>query len=152
MIASHILPLPVDGRQSETALGLQRGVARLMRAHDFCVLPEFSLASGRRADLCGIRPDGLIWIVEIKSCLADYRADFKWQEYRDYCDRFSFAIPPAMDQAIIPGETGLIVGDAYGAEILRETAEHPLHASRRKAITLAFARCAAQRLMGLYDP
>jgi len=57
-----------------------------------------------------------------------------------------------MDETIIPLEAGLIVADQYGAEILRDTGEHPLHASRRKALTLSFARVAAQRLHGLWDP
>lgn len=146
------LMLPVDGRQSETALAVQRGVCRLMREHGFAVITEFSLASGRRADVFGVRNDGFIWIVEIKSSLEDYRADQKWNEYRDYCDRFSFAIPLAMDAAIIPVEAGLVVADQYGAEIVRVTDDHPLHASRRKAVTLQFGRVAAQRLHGLYDP
>ncbi|MFT3673056.1 MmcB family DNA repair protein [Aestuariivirga sp.] len=146
------LILPVDGRQSETAFAVQRGVCRLMREHGFAVITEFSLASGRRADVFGVRQDGFIWIVEIKSSLEDYRADQKWNEYRDYCDRFSFAIPLAMDAAIIPVEAGLVVADQYGAEIVRVTDDHPLHASRRKAVTLQFGRVAAQRLHGLYDP
>jgi len=144
--------VPIDGRQSETALGVQRGVCRLMREHGFAVITEFTLASGRRADVFGIRHDGFIWIVEIKSSLEDYKADQKWPEYRDYCDRFSFAIPLTMDAGIIPEDAGLVVADQYGAEIIRSTSDHPLHASRRKAVTLLFGRVAAQRLHGLYDP
>ncbi len=145
------LVLPVDGRQSETALAVQRGVGRLLRAYGFALLTEFTLASNRRADVIGIGSDGRVWIVEIKSSLEDFRADHKWPEYRDYCDRFSFAIPPMMDQAIIPAEAGLIIADQYGAEIMRETPEHPLHASRRKALTLQFARTAAMRAHGLVE-
>jgi hypothetical protein len=141
-----------DGRQSETALAVQRGVGRLLRAHGFAMLTEFTLASSRRADVIAIRPDGIIWIVEIKSSLEDYRADQKWQEYRAFCDRYFFAVPQAMDPAIIPQEAGLIVADSYGAEILRDTGDHPVHASRRKALTLSFARTAAQRLHALWDP
>jgi hypothetical protein len=144
--------LKVDGRQSETALAVQRGVGRLLREMGFAVVPEFTLASGRRADLIGLGLDGAIWIIEIKSSLEDFRADHKWVEYRDFCDRFFFAIPSIMDQAIIPAETGLIVADAYGADVVREAEIHPVHASRRKALTLAFGRLAAQRLHGLYDP
>lgn len=144
--------LPLDRRQSENALAVQRGASRLMRAHGFAVLSEFTLASGRRADLCGIKDDGTVWIVEIKSSPEDFRVDQKWPEYRDYCDRFSFAIPQTMEPAIIPVEAGLVIADAYGAEIIRATPDHPLHASRRKAVTLLFARVAAQRLTSLYDP
>ena len=141
-----------DGRQSATALSIQRGLSRLLRAHNFAFLHEFTLYSGRRADMIGINEQGLIWIIEIKSSWEDFRADRKWPEYRDFCDRFSFAIPPAMDVEIIPDEAGLIVADQWDAEILRQVADHPLHASRRKAVSLLFARVAAQRLQNLIDP
>ena len=49
-------------------------------------------------------------------------------------------------------QTGLIIADGWGAEILRRPESHVVHASRRKAVTLAFARAAALRLHGLYDP
>jgi hypothetical protein len=144
--------MPVDGRQSETALSVQRGVGRLLRDMGFALLAEFSLASGRRADVIGINGDGRIWIVEIKSSLQDYRADRKWHEYGDFCDRFFFAIPESLEPDIIPSEAGLIVADRFTAEILRQPLEFALHASRRKALTLQFARAAALRLHGLYDP
>jgi hypothetical protein len=131
---------------------VQRGVSRLLRAAGFAVLPEFTLTTGRRADVIGINPAGTIWIVEIKSSIADFRVDSKWPEYRDYCDRLFFAIPPAVPQEIIPADTGLIIADSWGADILRHPEEAALHAARRKAVTLAFARAAALRLQGLYDP
>ncbi len=146
------LQLKSDGRQSDTALLVQRGVARLMRAAGFAVLPEFTLATGRRADLLGIGETGEIWIVEIKSSPEDFRADLKWPEYRDYCDRLYFAIPTTMDPGMMPPDAGLILADGWGADILRQAEAANLHASRRKAVTLAFARAAALRLHGLYDP
>jgi hypothetical protein len=146
------LQLKTDGRQSETALMVQRGVARLMRASGFAVLPEFTLATGRRTDLIGISDGGEIWIVEIKSSPEDFRSDSKWPEYRDYCDRLFFAIPTSMDPDLMPAEAGLIVADSWGADILRHAEAMGLHASRRKALTLSFARAAALRLHGLYDP
>lgn len=146
------LNLRPDGRQSDTALMVQRGVCRLLRQAGYAVLPELTLASGRRADIMAINDAGTIWIVEIKSSLMDYRSDCKWPEYRDYCDRLFFAIPPTMDADVIPRDAGLIVADSWGADILREPDPHVLHASRRKAVTLAFARAAAFRLHGLYDP
>jgi hypothetical protein len=150
MSDEHLI-LPVDGRQSETAVNVQRGVGRLMRAHGFALITEFTLASNRRADMIGFAADGTVWIVEIKSSFEDFRADHKWQEYRDYCDRFSFAIPPVMDPGIIPVDAGLVIADQYGAEIIRETPAHPLHASRRKALTLQFGRVAAMRIHALWD-
>ena len=141
-----------DGRQSATALMIQRGVARLLRASRFAVLPEFTLASGRRADLMAINDTGEIWIVEIKSSPQDFHSDAKWPEYRDWCDRLFFAISTDMAPEIMPAEAGLIIADSWGADIIRHTAATNLHASRRKAVTLAFARAAALRLHGLHDP
>ena len=146
------IELRPDGRQSETALAVQRGVGRLMRSYGFTILTEFTLASGRRADVIALGGDGMISIVEIKSSLEDFRVDQKWPEYRDFCDRFFFAIPQSLDPEIIPYNAGLIVADNWGAEILRESEAVLLHASRRKAVTLAFARVASQRLHSLYDP
>jgi hypothetical protein len=131
---------------------VQRGVARLLRTTNFAVLPEFTLASGRRADLIGIAGSGEIWIVEIKSSIEDFRGDTKWPEYQDFCDRLFFAIPASLDPGIMPAEAGLIVADRWGADILRQAAQVNLHASRRRAVTLSFARAAALRLHGLYDP
>lgn len=146
------IELPTDGRQSETAAMVQKGACRLLRAAGFATLTEFTLVTGRRADVIGVNEQGLVWIVEIKSSLEDFRADGKWPEYREYCDRLYFAIPTSMDPEIIPSETGLIIADAWGADILRHPGDTPLHASRRKAVTLAFARTAALRLHSLYDP
>ena len=123
-----------------------------MRSLGFAILNEFTLATGRRADVIALGDSGAIWIIEIKSSLEDFRIDQKWPEYGDFCDRFFFAIPQALDPEIIPFEAGLIVADNWGAEILRQSGETALHASRRKALTLAFARASSQRLHSLYDP
>jgi hypothetical protein len=144
--------MKVDGRQSETALAVQRGVSRLLNAHGFAVLTEFTLASGRRADIIAVKDNGLVWIVEIKSSAIDFLTDSKWPEYRDYCDRYYFAIPHTMDSGLIPEEAGLIIADQWDAHIMRETQDHPLHAARRKAVTLSFARAAALRLQSLLSP
>jgi hypothetical protein len=123
-----------------------------MRAYGLAVLAEYTLASGRRADLIGIKPDGTVWIVEIKSSREDFLIDQKWPEYRDYCDHLFFAIPTNLDQSLMPVDAGLIVADHYGAEILRPAPPHPLVAARRRVLTLSFARHAAQKLHGLWDP
>jgi hypothetical protein len=143
--------LRADGRQSETALGIQRGLSRLLKAHNFAHLTEFTLASGRRADIMAVGPEGLIWIIEIKSSIEDFRADNKWPEYREFCDRFSFAIPMDLAPEIMPDEAGLIVADPWGAEIMRHVDDHPVHASRRRALLLSFGRNAAMRLSSLAD-
>jgi hypothetical protein len=141
-----------DGRQSATALSVQRGVCRLLRAHGFATVTELTLVSGRRVDVMAVDGTGAIWVIEIKSSLADLRADFKWPEYEDFCDRLYFAIPPEMAPEIMPLEAGLIVADRWGAEILRHGECCRLAGARRKAVTLRFARAAAARLHALCDP
>ncbi|ODA66325.1 hypothetical protein A7A08_02723 [Methyloligella halotolerans] len=141
-----------DGRQSPAAAALQRGVCRTLRAYGHSVVTELTLSGGRRADVVGLSPSGDIWIVEIKSCLADYQADGKWEEYHDHCDRLYFAVAPDFPHEIIPDHAGLILADRFGAEIMREPGEIRLTASRRKAMTLCFARAAALRLQRAIDP
>lgn len=142
----------IDGRQSVTALAVQRGVCRLLKAHGFAVVTEFTLATGRRADVAALKPDGSIWIIEIKSSQEDFHVDAKWPEYRGFCDQLYFAGPHTFDLGILPQDAGLIIADQYGAEILRAAPSHPLPAARRKSVTVAFARTAAQRLHSLWDP
>ena len=144
--------IPADGRQSETALAVARGTTRLLHALGFSVVGELPLPSGRRADLVGLGRDGEIWIVEIKSSIADFRADQKWTDYRLHCDRLFFATTLAVPCGIFPQDTGLIVADAFGAAITCEAPEHRLHAATRKCMLLAFARAAALRLSALADP
>lgn len=141
-----------DGRQSPTAAGVQRGVCRMLFHAGHVSIPEFQLASGRRADILSLDSKGTIWIVEIKSSVADLQADNKWHEYADYCDQLFFAHPTSLDGNIFPDNTGLIVADPYGAEITRQPQTHRLNAARRKALTLSIARTAALRLQRLYDP
>jgi hypothetical protein len=146
------LELPVDGRQSETALAVARGTARLLHAYGRCVISELPLPSGRRADLVALDPSGEIWIVEIKSSIADFRADQKWQDYRAHCDRLFFATSVEVPCEIFPPDTGLIVADAFGAEFRCEAPVHKLAAATRKSMMLLFARAAALRLQSLVDP
>ena len=114
--------IAVDGRQSETALAVARGTMRLLRSLGYCCVSELPLPSGRRADLVALDGGGEIWIVEIKSSLADFRADQKWPDYRLHCDRLFFATT------------------------------HRLAAATRKGMMLRVAQCAALRLQSLIDP
>ena len=150
--AKKPLELPVDGRQSETALAVARGTARLLHAHAFSVVSELPLPSGRRADLVALDSGGTIWIVEIKSSVADFRADQKWQDYRAHCDRLYFATCLEVPCEIFPPDTGLIVADAFGAEFRCDAPEHKMPAATRKSMMLMFARAAARRLSSLADP
>jgi len=143
---------PADGRQSPTALAIARGTARHLHALGYCVVSELPLPSGRRADLVALGGDGEILIVEIKSSIADFRADQKWMEYRLHCDRLFFATMADVPCEIFPADAGLIVADAFGASIVYEAPEHRLKAARRKTVMLRFAHAAALRLQALADP
>lgn len=141
-----------DGRQSEAALNIRRGAARCLLAHGFAHATEVTLATWRRADILAIHENGEIWIVEIKSSLADFRADQKWRDYRADCDKLYFAVSPEFPREVLPEDAGLIVADRYGGEILRSAPEHKLPAARRKQVTARFARISALRLHALADP
>ena len=131
---------------------LQRGVARGLRDLGFACVEEMTLATGLRVDILALGPKGELWVVECKSCTQDFRADRKWQGYLEFCDRFFWAVDAAFPADLLPPDTGLILADAYDAEILRMAPETPLAGARRKALTQAFARHAALRLQALRDP
>ena len=128
------------------ASDVARGVSRLLIQEGFSPILEFSLANGRRLDVAALGPDGTVVGVEIKVALADLRSDLKWPEYLEFCELFYFAIPPDFPDEFVPQGTGLIVADRFGGAIVRPASPGILHASRRKAVTLRFAKVAAERL------
>jgi hypothetical protein len=148
---SNLVP-PADGRQTPHALSVAPGVGRLMRARGFAMVAELPLATGRRADIVALGPGGEMWIVEIKSSVEDFRVDQKWPDYRLSCDRLFFATHAGVPIDIFPEDAGLILADAYGAELVREAPEHRLAGATRKAMMIRFAQAAAHRLHGLIDP
>jgi hypothetical protein len=134
-----------------TAVDVARGVSRLLMQEGFSPILEFTLANGRRLDVAALGPDGTVVGVEIKVAIGDLRADIKWPDYLEFCERFYFAIPPDFPEELVPESTGLIVADRFGGAILRPSPVAALHASRRKAVTLRFAKVAAERLAAVID-
>jgi hypothetical protein len=149
---SNTLAVLPDGRQSPTALAVARGTGRLLHSLGLACVSEVVLPSGRRADLVALDGGGEIWIIEIKSSIADFRADQKWMDYRLHCDRLFFATTVEMPCDIFPKDTGLIVADAFGASIVCEAPEHRLPPATRKSMMLRVAHVAALRLQALGDP
>lgn len=133
------------------AADVARGVSRLLIQEGCSPILEFTLANGRRLDVAALGADGCMVGVEIKVSLADLKCDAKWPEYLEFCDRFYFAIPPDFPDEFVPTGTGLIVADRYGGAIVRPSPQWQLHPSRRKAVTLKFAKCAAERLAALIE-
>ena len=144
MTASAVEPI--------SAALLARGVCRTLEQLGYVSLVEFPLANGRRADVLALGKTGDLVIVEIKSSVADFRADRKWSAYRDFSDRLYFAVPNDFPRPLIPDECGLMVADAFSAAVLRDGSTTRLGASRRRALTTRFARIAATRLRRLLDP
>jgi hypothetical protein len=142
-------PAPV---RPEITARLQRGVGRALVAADQAVLFELPLANSRRADVVALDRDGRFTIVEIKSGLADFQADQKWPDYKDYCDFFVFAVAADFPEGILPADEGLMIADGFGAEFERPPRLEPLSAARRKAMLIRYARASAGRLQTLLDP
>jgi hypothetical protein len=140
---------PKAGRPEPRPL---RGAVRFLEALGHGVLTEFPLKGGRRADILSLDAKGEVWIVEVKSGVPDFRADRKWRDYLEWCDRFFFAVGPEFPAEILPEGAGLLVADGYEAILVREPAPSPLAGARRKALTLRFALLAARRLSGRDDP
>ena len=131
---------------------LARGVGRALAQRGYASLTEVSLANGRRADVMGLGRAGELVIVEVKSSLQDFRSDAKWPEYREFCDRFYFAVAQDFPRDAIPTDCSLIVADGFGGAVLREAPMLALAAARRKAVTLRFALVSSERLRRLLDP
>ena len=131
---------------------IARGVARHLRTLDFACVEEFVPERGLRVDVMALGPKGELWVVECKSCRADFAGDQKWQGYLDYCDRYFWAVDGDFPTELLPEDSGLILADDYDAEILRMGPEIKLAAARRKKLTQKLARIAAIRLQGLRDP
>jgi hypothetical protein len=131
---------------------LARGVCRAVEDLGYAALTEFPLGNGRRVDVIAIDGGGEALIVEIKSSIADFRADRKWIEYLPYCDLFYFAVPDGFPRELLPPDCGVMVADGYGAAILRPAPRLAMNASRRRALTLRLAYTASQRLRRALDP
>ena len=132
---------------------LARGVMRhLADAYGFACLEEFSPTPGLRVDVAALGPKGEVWVVECKSCRADFVGDGKWRGYLDWCDRYFWAVDCDFPAELLPEETGLMIADAWGAEVVRPAPETRLAAARRRKLVQDFARCAAGRWMRASDP
>jgi hypothetical protein len=131
---------------------LTRGVCRFLRDLGYSPLTEFRVGDRRRVDVMGLDRAGRFMVVEVKSSIQDFRSDGKWPEYLAHADFFYFAVGGDFPLDILPDDCGIIIADGYGAAIHRPASETPLHASRRKAQTLRYAKAAADRLRRMSDP
>ena len=131
---------------------LARGVGRCLRSFDFVSVEELVPTAGLRVDVMALGPKGEIWVVECKSSRADFQADHKWQGYLEWCDRFFWAVDQDFPNDLLPDGTGIMIADAYDAEIVRMGPETKLPPARRKVMIQKFARHAAIRAQAARDP
>ena len=131
---------------------LARGVARHLASLGMVSIEEFVPARGLRVDVIALGPKGEIWVVECKSNKADFQSDNKWQGYLEWCDKFFWAVDSEFPIELLPDKTGLILVDAYDADIVRMAPLERLVAPRRKVMVQKFATQAARRLHNLRDP
>lgn len=131
---------------------LARGVCRHLADLGFATLEEVTPERGKRLDVLALGPKGEFWVIECKSSRTDFMSDAKWTGYLEWGDRYFWAVDADFPVDLLPDDTGLIVADAYGAELVRLGPETKLAPARRKAVTQRFARLAALRLQGWRDP
>lgn len=89
---------------------------RYSLSYELAVLPW----GKRRADVIGCKLNGDLVVIEVKSCVADFRTDSKWTEYFPFCDRFYLAFTEKTAKKIssnsellgrIPKRVGILVLD-----------------------------------------
>lgn len=136
-----------EGTRPKITLAVTQGIVRLCHEMDWMPLTEVTFKNQRRADVLALDKAGKFHLFEVKSSKEDYLVDQKWQDYLDFCDTFSFAVAQDFPMDLIPADVGLTICDQYGWHQARPPYQSPLHASRRKAMTLMFARLAAKRLL-----
>ncbi|MFT4013073.1 MAG: MmcB family DNA repair protein [Paracoccus sp. (in: a-proteobacteria)] len=146
------LSCPTDPLPPRAGQRLARGVARMLHAMGHAALVEFMPSSGLRVDVISISPKGEVWVVECKSCRADFVSDAKWQGYLEFCDRFFWAVDLDFPDHLLPRESGLIRADSFGAEIQRMAPETRLASARRNRLLRDIARVSSARLLALSDP
>ncbi|MEO0938531.1 MAG: MmcB family DNA repair protein [Pseudomonadota bacterium] len=144
----------VETAQTPLAPGqlLARGVSRHLAHLGMACVEELAPVRGLRVDVMALGRKGEVWVVECKSSRADFMSDGKWQGYLEWCDRFFWAVDADFPVDLLPEGTGLIIADAYDAELVRMAPEDKLAPARRKAVIQNFAQVAARRLQGLRDP
>ena len=130
---------------------IARGVARNLRSLGYVSLEEFVPTRGLRVDIMALGPKGELWIIECKSSRADFNSDSKWETYLEWSDRFFWAVDEDFPTEILPAKNGLIIADAYDADILRDSPLHPVATARRKSLIHKFATKAAERLHNFRD-
>ena len=114
-----------DGASLTTAR-ITAAVARLFLDHGKACIREFTVRTGRRADLMMLGPNREITIIEVKSSRQDFTSDRKWHEYIEWADRFYFAVAEDFPRDILPGPDicGIIITDGFDCHVVQLSLIH----------------------------
>ena len=110
------------------------------------VLREFKLRVKRRVDLVTINDKGWITIIEIKSSVADFRHDKKWNEYIEWADQFFFGVAHNFPIDILPKEHGIITTDGFDIYTVQPSPVQKLNGSRRNNLVRKLAKASMRRI------
>ncbi len=132
---------------SLTADRIKLALIRYFADQGMVCLTEFSLKSGRRADLIALDRQDRITLIEVKSSAADFRADRKWPDYTGWADQFCFAVAEGFDLTLLPGptEAGICITDGFEVVLTQAPPTRQLAAARRRALIRRLARAAMGR-------
>lgn len=137
--------------RKEIADALKVAAANLFFKSRYSCTYELGLESwgAIRADVVAVKLSGHIVIVEVKSSVADFKADNKFKRYLKYCDRFYFCFTPdtwnkiqAKEELIsrVPKRAGviLLLNSGY-ARIVRPCKIKEMNTDNRLAILARLA-------------
>ncbi len=109
--------------RTEAAAALKKASSMMFFKYGYSMTFELGLKSWgrRRADVIGCKIKGDLVLIEVKSSVADFRADGKWTEYLPFADRVYLAFTKEVARKIhgnpelkarIPKRVGvLVLGD-----------------------------------------
>lgn len=113
-----------DGCQFDIVLKIWCGMVRMLWQCKFVCFFEVMFVLVWWVDLLVFGFWYEFWIVEVKLFVVDFRVDYKWFDYWQYCDWLFFVIYLDVLFDIFFEEVGLIVLDGFGVEILCEVFEY----------------------------
>ncbi len=147
---SNTSATPKDKRHIDnlSAERITTAVASFFQEMGDATLSEFTLKTGRRVDLISLSRSQHIAIIEVKSSLADFSSDKKWQNYLDWADQFYFAVAENFPVERLADEMrcGILITDGFDTHILREAPLRKLPTQRRNHLIRRLAFAAMTRL------
>lgn len=127
---------------------ITKAVANFFHEMGDATMSEFTLKTGRRVDLIALSRSQQVTIVEVKSSLADFSSDKKWQNYLDWADQFYFAVAEnfPVERLADKMRCGILITDGFDMHILREAPLRKLPTQRRTHLIRRLAFAAMMRL------